>query len=270
MALASNANPDLVRIIMQNMTPNTAQAMAEGLNQGAASSNNFLEQLLINLDAVTGQAIGQGLNAMAVGGASSPLYATLINTQDHTATALAGALNANQPFLEALVESLDGAALGEALNYGLDSAPSFFLRNDLFATDADMMARVTNSAGGINMTNNLVANLDGALVGLALNSGALPLLTSLIGGLDGHQTAAILSGTGPLDLGHGLQMMLDNLNTLGLDAEMAEAINNSLSAYPGTNLLGNLGMRARMILDFFGMTDEWGWAYTNFAATGKI
>jgi hypothetical protein len=129
---------------------------------------------------------------------------------------------------------------------------------------------VTNSPGGVNLTNNLVANLNGALVAQALNSGAQPLLTTLLTDLDAQGTAETLSGTGPADLGHGLQMMLDQLNTPGMDVEMRDAINNSIAGYPATNLMGNLGMRARMILNFLGMTDEWGWAATNFAATGKI
>jgi hypothetical protein len=255
---------------MENMAPATAQAMAEGLNQSAATNPGFLFQLLTNMDANTGQAIGLGLNTMAAGGAASALYVTLTSTQQHTATALANALNASQPFLDALIDNLDEVALAGALNNGIDAAPSFFLRNNLFATDADMMARVTNSPGGVNLTNNLVANLNGTLVASALNSGAQPLLTSLLTGLDAQATAEILSGTGPADLGHGLQMMLDQLNTPGMDVEMRDAINNSIAGYPATNLMGHLGMRARMILNFFGMTDEWGWATTNFAATGKI
>jgi hypothetical protein len=273
MGKAANANPDLMEVLMANLAPATAEALAEGLNASAGSADPskraFLTNLLAGLDSSTGEAVGKGLNAMAAAGADSALYAILDNTEEHTVIAIADALEMNTAFLDAVIKNLDGAALAVGLNAGLDPAVSDFLVDNLAATDADMMARVMNSTEGQGLTNELLAALSGQRVAQALGSGAQSFIADLVGGLDGKQTAEIMTGTSSSDLGHGLQMNLDLLAVPGLDQQMANAIDNSLAGYPNS-LMRRLGMKTYVVLDFLGMTYEWLWTYTTDAGTGKI
>ena len=146
--------------------------MTRQFNASAASNPGFLTNLLANLDSDTGAAVGEGMNAMAAGGVGSPLYITLAGTQQHTAAAIADALEGNTAFADALVKHLDAALLGPAISAGLyPLLGSAFLADFLgYAGEpgvkgtAESLASTMNSPQGQNLTNQLLANLDGSRV----------------------------------------------------------------------------------------------------------
>ncbi len=221
----------------------TADAMAAGLNASANRNPNFLSNLITNLNADAGRAIGEGVNAMAVGGQASALYATLSGAGENTARALAGALNDNKPFLDALLARLDGASLAAGINGGIynpsDPSSSLFLLRNLQYTDADTLATIMNSTGGTILTNNLVANLDGSLVAQALNmnESLQPLLYTLLGTLDGAEMAKTMNRAEG-----SLQLNLDVLNTPGIAESLVKFINRSILNPSKPTLLDKMGI----------------------------
>lgn len=304
----SEGRKSLMQVLMENMAPATAQALAEGLNQSAAQNPGFLTALLVNLDEETGKAVGRGLNAMAVGEGSSAFFQvldiTLGSTQAHTLSAITGALETPQgkAFLNALLSNLDAAALGAGVNAGIDAAPSHFLRNNLAATDADMMARITRGVG-MDLARDLLglnpnpSPLDASLVADALAGGIQPLLEGLLSELDAEGTASEmrdivnLTSTYSYDPVTGLNtrsyesppgveafdlltdMMADND---ALAQVLADAITNSINSdTDSSGLLHNLGIKVR--LRFYGSLlgipiglDLPGTGYVDGAYTGRL
>jgi hypothetical protein len=223
---------------MENMSPATAQALAQGLNASASRNPGFLFQLISNMNADTGAAVGQGINALAVGGAASPLYLLLYQTQKHTVQTMAVAMESNLAFLDQMLESLDNSVLGPAINAGIDAAPAFFLRELLAEIDADMLNDVLDGAG-MDLVEALLGEnpapplLDASYVAQALNGGAQHLLEGLMAGLDGQALAESLSD-------HGSQLCEDLI--LGLEAQkIADITNAAIAEYPD-GMWRNLGI----------------------------
>jgi len=285
MADAQNDNPDLMRVIMENMSPATAEALAEGLNRSADQNEDFLINLLVNLDDRTGAAVAEGLNNMAIGEGSSTFFevleVTFNGTQEHTLLAITGALESSQgrAFLDALLANLDTVALAQGINDGLDAAPSYFLRNNLAATDADMMARISGGPVmdlaaellGINPNPPL---LDASKVANVLNMGLQPLLEGILAELSGEGTAAEMAGLvaidtsdptvfdpddynfdplmgintrGIIQLEPAFSMLTDMMSDNDAMAQViADAVNNSLDDDPTGGLMHNLGVKVRL------------------------
>ncbi|MEJ5185834.1 MAG: hypothetical protein WHT46_01975, partial [Candidatus Geothermincolales bacterium] len=267
MGQASNANPDLMRVIMENLSPATATALAQGLN---AANSAFITNLVRNLNADTGAAVGRGINAMAAGGTSSALFAALVATEQPTVEAIARSLNANPSFLDAVIDNLDVSALATAVNAGLDAPPMYFLRNNLYASDAAMMARVSASDEFKNLLNMLLGNpdpskrLDPAKVAQALNQGAQPFLYALLGGLDGKGLASLMNQ-------YGDQMTMDIVNTPGLAGKVVDAINATAGNSASFVYNFGLGNRFKLRDPILGLIGEvLGWAVFTQAGLGDI
>jgi hypothetical protein len=207
-----------------------------------------LTSLIVNLNKDTGTAIGKGINGMAIGGAGSPLYLTLVGSQVHTVNAITAALNSNTTFMDALIKALDSKALAQTLNDALGN--SQFLVQNLANMDAGVLNKVTNNAA-LNLLKNLIGvnpdpgPLRGDLVARALNGGMEHLLATSLGTLNGKDTALISNDTAfPL-----LNQMLNS--SPGSADVISSSIQNSCNT--GTGLWGHLAMNVTMITSLLGI-----------------
>jgi hypothetical protein len=264
---AANVKPGQVpfmQALMEHMSPATSKALAEGLN-ASAERTGFITSLITNLDENAGKAVSAGLNAMAADGKTSPLYATLVDSGQNTVTVLANALNESGGFLKALIGGIDPAELALDINEGINAegspggGPGFFLRENMDATDPEVMAGVMASEEATELLGKLLGNpepgstsLDPALVANALNGtagnnyddGIKPLITSLVEGLEPTEMARIMNET------EGSFMMnMDLVNTPGLADMMARAVNRSTFHPPYFDASGNALPRSQLTVN---------------------
>jgi hypothetical protein len=187
---------------------------------------------------------------------------------------------------------------------GIDAAPSYFLRNNLAATDADMMARISGGPGMDLAAELLGLNpnpspLDASLVADALGGGLQPLLQGILSELSAEGTAGEMAGIVELSStytydpvtgidtrspvvpvgSHAFEMLTDMMADNDAMAQvLADAITNSINA-GNDGLLHNLGIKVRLrftgTLVIFGIPipiplDTPGVGYVDGAYTGPL
>jgi hypothetical protein len=169
-ATGLNNNPAFVRVLVENITPATAIAAAQGINfscqraqtgtaEHPAAYYQFLRGLLANLGSVVAEESARGLTANPN---KEALIAALVNNLNAGVVAplIAAALDANaasQTMLQAVMGELD-ATTGHTIALALNANPdmtSWMLE----ALDAGVVADLLNDNSAF--LSGLISNLDG-------------------------------------------------------------------------------------------------------------